>query len=108
MQVVFCVSLLAVGLILARLYLWPRGCPNAIIEERPWRRLGAGICLILSVMFTAGVYVLGDHRSPKVYAWYWSVIMLLVLWLLVLAVRDMSYTRRVLLERRRASRQRNS
>jgi len=92
------------GLVLARLYIWPSGPRVATVRERPWRRLGAGISLVLAVMFTAGVYFLGDNRPPKVYAWYWSVIMVLVLWLFVLAVRDMSHTRAKILEKRRAAR----
>lgn len=64
--------------------------------ERPWRKLGAAIMLLLAVMFVLGIYVLDEHRSVWFYALYWLVMMVLVLWLCVLAVRDVVYTRQLI------------
>lgn len=104
MRLMICFSLLVVALAMSWVYLWPKRSGGAARQERPWRRVGAGISLVLAVMFTSGIYVLGDDPSPTVYAWYWSVIMLLVVWLVLLGVRDMAYTRREITRRRRAHR----
>ena len=45
--------------------------------KRPWRRLGAAICLLLSVVFVLGVYLLDEDTRPGVYMIYWLVIMVL-------------------------------
>ncbi len=65
--------------------------------KRPWRRLGAAICLLLSVVFVLGVYLLDEDTRPGVYMVYWLVIMVLVVWLCWLAFADIMYTRRALL-----------
>ena len=54
-------------------------------------------------MFPLGAYLLDDHPPPKVYAGYWSVMLVLVLWLCALALRDVAYTQKVLRSRRRRS-----
>jgi len=68
--------------------------------ERPWRRVGAGICLVLGVMFPLGVYRLDALATPRVFLAYWGVIVILVCWLCVVALRDLAHTRHVLQSRR--------
>jgi uncharacterized membrane protein len=65
--------------------------------DRPWRKLGAVIMLLLAVMFVLGIYVLDEHRGVWFYALYWLIMMMLVLWLCVLAVRDVVYTRQLII-----------
>jgi len=103
-----CILLFVGGLACGWIYLLRplhlrRQGPVPPVDERPWRRVGAGICVVLGVMFPLGVYLLDEHPPPKVYAGFWSVMMVLVLWLCVMALRDVAYTRRVMRSRRRGS-----
>ncbi len=63
--------------------------------HRPWRKLGAAICLLISVMFVLGIYVVDIPDRPIPYAVYWLIMLGLVVWLFVLAVRDIMYTRQL-------------
>ena len=63
--------------------------------HRPWRKLGAAICLVISVMFVLGIYVVDIPDRPIPYAIYWLIILGLVIWLFVLALRDIMYTRQL-------------
>ncbi len=72
------------------------GGPTAIGGYRPWRRLGAAICLLISITFVAGLYGLNRDTPPKVFYAYWLILALLLLWLCGLALKDMAYTRKVL------------
>jgi len=108
LKLTVCIILLFGGLACGWIYLLrplqlrrPGLVPPA--DDRPWRRVGAGICVVLGVMFPMGVYLLEDHPPPKVYASYWSVMMVLVLWLCALALRDVVHTRKVMRTRRRRS-----
>jgi uncharacterized membrane protein len=65
-------------------------------DQRPWRRVGAGICVVLAVMFVAGLYLLDEERRPGTYVVYWLVMMVLILWLCLLALRDVVYTRQMI------------
>ncbi len=78
---------------------------SARVDDRPWRRVGAAICLVVSVMFVLGVYLVDVPAHPRAYAAYWAILMGLTLWLCVLAVKDMLYTRRMI-DRWRAGRRR--
>lgn len=69
-------------------------------DDRPWRRVGAAICLLVSIMFVAGVYLVDIPDRPRIYAAFWVVIMGLVIWLCVLAVKDARYTRQMISRRR--------
>jgi len=71
--------------------------------DRPWRRVGAVLCLVVSLMFVAGLYLVDVYAFAAWYALYWLVLLFLVLWLCVLAVRDVLYTRH-LIERQRVKR----
>jgi len=73
----------------------------ALGHARPWRRLGAAICLLLSVMFVLGIHLLDEKRSFRLYVAYWSVMMMLIVWLCTLAIRDILYTRQLVLRWRR-------
>jgi len=68
---------------------------DGLLGDRPWRRLGAGICLLLAVMFVIGVWVVDKPQKPVPYAVFWIIIMALTVWLCVLAVKDVIHTRRV-------------
>ena len=75
----------------------PEDSPLRLIRaDRPWRRVGAAICLILSVMFVLGVYLVDIPEHPRTYAAFWLVMMVLVVWLCVLAIKDVLYTRQII------------
>ena len=65
--------------------------------SRPWRRLGAAICLVLAIMFVGGLYLMDARTSPRAFAAYWLVMLVLALWLCALAIKDVLYTRRMLI-----------
>lgn len=103
LQILFSVVVLAFGAICATIYLrkppakdGPSKHRNR--DERPWRRIGAAICLLVSVMFVVGVYTVDTPDHPRVYAAFWAVIMGLVLWLCGLAIKDLRYTNRKIAE----------
>lgn len=105
LKLVVCAMILAAGLGCAWTYLLPRSAlrdsaRNLPAGDRPWRRLGAGICLVLSVMFVLGVYLVDVPDHPRTYATYWLVMMVLVLWLCALATKDVFYTRKMIMDRR--------
>jgi hypothetical protein len=67
--------------------------------DRPWRRVGLVICIVLAVMFLVGDYVFDVATAvqrPIAFTMYWLVMMGLVGWLCFLAVRDVAYTRRMI------------
>lgn len=89
--------LLAMGIFMAWAYIH-RSPPGSMQEHplsghRPWRKVGAGICLLMAVMFVLGIYVVDIPERPIPYALYWIIMLGLVIWLFVLAVRDFMYTR---------------
>jgi amino acid transporter len=61
--------------------------------HRPWRKIGAALCLLIAVMFVLGIYVVDIPDRPVPYAIYWIIMLGLVVWLFVLALRDIMYTR---------------
>jgi len=70
--------------------------PNPfLIQDRPWRRLGAAICAIVSVMFFVGVNLLDAKREPITYVVFWVVVFLLILWLCLLVGIDLLRTQRL-------------
>lgn len=102
MKELFCVLILAGGATFAVFYL--RGLPvtgdvAGLLEDRPWRKVGAVIAVLLSIMFVVGVEFLGTGGGPGTYLAYWLVMLVLVIWLCVLAIRDVMYTRRWIEER---------
>lgn len=105
LKAIFCALVIIFGLACAILYLLPT--PIATVDsqlsrfrDRPWRRMGAAICLLVSVMFVLGVYLVDIPEHPKTYATFWLVIMMLVLWACALAVKDVWYTHRLVRRRR--------
>lgn len=92
------VTALGVGLV----YLW-RPAPIAAVfgAQRPWRRLGAAICVVMAAMFVLGVAYLDEYRTPRLGLVYWGLIGIMALWLGLLALKDLRYTYRQI-ERRRA------
>ena len=81
---------------IARSRAGPTSTPSRVIGgQRPWRRLGAAICFVVSIMFALGVLLVDIPDHPRSYAAYWAVIMLLVLWLCGLAIKDLRHTRDV-------------
>ena len=110
LKVLFSACLILFGLVYAWLYLRKpkppadaRGGP--IRDDRPWRRVGAAICLLVSVMFVLGVYLVDIPDHPRTYAAFWAVLMGLVVWLCFLGLRDLRHTREII-RRRRAERRR--
>jgi len=94
------ISILFMGFACAWFYLRrpvvrERRTVSPFAGNRPWRRLGAAICLLLSVMFVVGVYVVEIPERPIPYAVYWIIMLGLVVWLFTLAVRDVMYTRKL-------------
>lgn len=105
LKAIFCVLLVTFGASCAFLYLRPPSFAEADpksgqFHDRPWRRVGAAICLLVSVMFVLGVYLVDIPENPKTYATFWLIIMMLVLWACGLAVKDVWYTHRVVKNRR--------
>jgi hypothetical protein len=101
------ILILAGGLACAWVYLRKPPVPEnpalrMLRGDRPWRRVGAAICLLLSVMFVLGVYLVDIPQRPRTYAAFWLVMMLLVVWLCMLAIKDMLYTRKMLAKWREA------
>ena len=97
-------SLIVLGVAVGLVVVYFRRTPpdhqrrgDALDGFRPWRRLGAAICLVLAVMFVCGVYLMDVRTPPRVFAAYWLVMLVLVLWLCALAVKDVLHTRRMLL-----------
>lgn len=108
-KVVFCAVVLMLGLSCAwRFSRRPAtigGSHSHLLQvPRPWRLQGAVICLLLSVMFVLGVALVDIPDHPRAYAAYWLIILVLVVWLCVLAVRDLAFTRQLLIEARAAQR----
>ena len=68
--------------------------------NRPWRELGAAVCLVLSIMFVAGVNLLDATSSPRLFMAYWLVMLVLVIWLCGLALKDIIHTRHAITTRR--------
>ncbi|MCC7291949.1 MAG: hypothetical protein IT449_07810 [Phycisphaerales bacterium] len=72
--------------------------------ERPWRRLGAGICAVTSLMFLLGAALMKPRESPRAYLAFWAVLLGLVMWLIVLAFKDARHTLKRYLDERRGQR----
>ena len=105
LKLLFSLGILVAGAALAWFYVRKPSIPHdararVLGGRRPWRRLGGAICLLLAVMFVLGVYVVDVPDNPRVYLAYWTVMMGLVLWLCVLATKDIFYTRRIIARRR--------
>lgn len=105
LKAIFCLLLVTFGVSCAFLYF--RTPPITVADskfarfyDRPWRRVGAAICLLVSVMFVLGVYLVDIPEHPRTYATYWLLIMVLVLWACGLAVKDVWYTHRMMKSRR--------
>jgi hypothetical protein len=79
--------------------------------DRPWRRLGAAIVGFVSVIFFAGANFIDAKRFPRSFAWFWVLVLALVLWLCGLAVVDAVHTYRLrlrILNRQRRERTESS
>jgi len=93
------IALLSTAGVLAWVYL--RGPthvhPDAypLRGHRPWRKMGAALCLLIAVMFVLGIYVVDIPDRPVPYAMYWIIMLGLVVWLFVLAVHDIMHTRKL-------------
>jgi hypothetical protein len=91
------IAILTTAAGLAWIYLRRTPAPGSprypFAGHRPWRKVGAAICLLISVMFVLGIYIVDIPDRPIPYAIYWIIMLGLVLWLFVLAIRDMMYTR---------------
>jgi hypothetical protein len=108
-KAVFSIVLITFGVLCAVLY-WRPPAPFSAdprfesFHDRPWRRVGAAICLIVSIMFVLGVYLVDIPDHPRVYAAFWVVILLLLFWACGLAIKDAWHTRRLLARWRRERR----
>ena len=74
---------------------------TAIWAHRPWRQLGAAICLVLGMMFLVGLRALDPSTQPMRYLTYWSVVLLLVVCVCTLAAIDVAHTLRAVRRWRR-------
>lgn len=100
-QFILSVLILGFGAVFAWFYLGAsrsvrRGSRGTIGGGRPWRRLGAGIVVVVAVMFVVGLYWSDGSHSPRAFAAYWLIMLLMVGWLCVLAAKDVLYTRRMI------------
>ena len=66
-------------------------------NPRPWRRMGSALIVLIAVMFALGMFI-DPKNHPGKYLIYWSIILLLVVWLCALAIRDILFTRRLIAE----------
>jgi len=64
-------------------------------EARPWRRLGAAICVVLAIMFVAGITLIDRPARPGMFIAFWLLILGLICWLCVLAIKDLLHTRKM-------------
>jgi len=101
MDILFSVLILTVGIVVALFYLRKPPLPEnprlrELMGDRPWRRIGAAICLLLAVMFVLGIHLLDQKAGPRVFVFFWLIIMALLVWLCVLAIKDVLYTRNVI------------
>jgi len=108
LKLLLSIFILTTGVACAWFYLrrppMPDNSPwGANWTHRPWRRVGAAICLVVAVMFVLGVYLVDEPQHPRTYAAFWLVMMVLVVWLCGLALKDVLYTRQ-LIERWRLDR----
>lgn len=109
MKAIFSIVLIGFGVACAVLY-WRAPVSSSTdprivaFHDRPWRRIGAAICLVVSVMFVLGVYLVDIPDHPKVYAAFWMVILVLVFWACCLAIKDAWHTRKMLARWRRERR----
>lgn len=98
--IIVCGGLLA-GAYAANPRWFDRAATSDSAVPRPWRRLGAAICAVLSVLFPLGLSYLDPGRWPRLYLLYWLMIVLLVAWLMMLAFKDLRVTlEQAVLERR--------
>ena len=101
MNTVVLTVVMMIGVLIGWLYLWkPVPVCSSMGSSRPWRRLGAAICVVTAVMFVAGISLLDERSSPRLGLIYWGVISIMVLWVCLLAMKDMRYTYRVITQRR--------
>jgi hypothetical protein len=106
----FTTGLCAIGFAVSVCYIWASyrrssgENPSATSVTRPWRRRGAIICAVVSVLFYLGMHHVSPYRWPRVYIVLWIVVLLLVLWLCIIAAADMLYTRRITRETLQKSR----
>lgn len=101
MDFIWSIVILAGGVLCAWFYMRKPALPDdpkfgELLGHRPWRRLGAAICLLLAIMFVLGIHLLDAETGPRAYVTYWVIMLLLALWLCVLAVRDLLHTRRAI------------
>lgn len=73
---------------------------SALGGNRPWRRLGAVLCVLLSIMFVVGAHAIDVPDRWRSYAAFWILMLILLLWLCGLALRDLWHTRRLLADHR--------
>ncbi|RJP32737.1 MAG: hypothetical protein C4547_13555 [Phycisphaerales bacterium] len=107
MRILLLILIIAIGAAVGWLYLFrPAPLSSQMGGPRPWRRLGAAICVVTTVMFVAGVALMDEFQTPRIGLIYWSIILFLVFWLCVLAIRDACFTCSILARRRREARQR--
>lgn len=94
------IAIITAGLGFALIYFRrsPGGMTSShpLAGHRPWRKVGAAICLLVSVMYVIGIYAVDIPERPVPYAIYWLIMIALLFWLFFLAVRDMMYTRKLM------------
>ena len=98
----FTTGLCGLGFGVSVWYVWassptaePDGEAPPAAQERPWRRRGAIVCAVTSVLFYVGMHFVDPSRWPKTFLGIWIVVLLLAFWLCLLAVADMLHTRRL-------------
>ena len=85
---------------------WRRGVESVSaspFDRRPWRPVGAALCGLISIWMFVGLYAL-TWDNPIALALYWLLLLLLIVWLCLLAARDLLYTRRKMAELGRTER----
>jgi peptidoglycan/LPS O-acetylase OafA/YrhL len=65
----------------------------ALSASRRRRSLAAGLVMAISMAFFVGVNFLDHHSDPRLFVYYWAVVMGLVCWLCLLALADIRHAR---------------